>query len=465
MYEDIADFTLKQLEQQGASYVEVRLEEDQTSAFSLKNGILDVSGFEENQGIGVRYLYQNTLGFFNCNVFEKARVKKLLDASLRLTKNAARRGEQIAFSREKPAKVRYAVGQKISLQQNPEWKLDKLWELDKALGQLETRTFFLQDTLSRKYFVNSEGSKIIAKIPRVNLFYFFTISRGQQSIQRFLQHGACSGYECWKQWNLLERLPEEVRALQQNLLKGVKLKPGKMDVITGPEVTGIAVHESCGHPYEADRIFGREGAQAGESFVKESDIGQRSGSSEVTIVDDPTLEQGFGHYLYDDEGVKARRKYLMKNGVITEFLHNRETAARMGMQSNGSSRAAGYDREPLIRMSNTFVLPGSWKEEEMIKDVKKGVYLKSFMEWNIDDKRWQQKYVGNEAYLIEHGEITKPVKMPVLEITTPGLWNAVDAVGRKMEYYAGTCGKGEPMSPIATWMGGPMMRLRDVHIK
>ena len=153
-----------------------------------------------------------------------------------------------------------------------------------------------------------------------------------------------------------------------------------MDVVTGPEVTGIAVHESCGHPYEADRIFGREGAQAGESFVKKSDIGKRIGSNIVTIADDPCVDGGFGYYLYDDEGVKARRKILMKNGLVNEFLHNRETAAMMNMKSNGGARANGYDKEPLVRMSNTFVLPGEHNDDELFRDVKKGIYLKSFRE-------------------------------------------------------------------------------------
>ena len=193
--------------------------------------------------------------------------------------------------------------------------------------------------------------------------------------------------------------------------------------------------------------------------------GKRIGSPAVTIVDDPTIENGFGYYLFDDEGVKARRKVLMKNGIVNEFLHNRETAAKMGLKSNGGARANGYDKEPLVRMSNTFVLPGNYDDEELFEGVKKGIFLKSFMEWNIDDKRWQQKYVGNEAYLIENGKITKPVRNPILEITTPGLWNAVDALGKKMEHFAGSCGKGEPMQGIPAWMGGPMMRLRNVHIK
>ena len=168
-------------------------------------------------------------------------------------------------------------------------------------------------------------------------------------------YGSTKGYECLKEWNIHENLAEEVKALTNNLKNGISIKPGTMDLVTAPEVTGIAVHESCGHPLEADRILGREGAQAGESFVKKDMIGEKIGSDAINIYDDPTMEESYGFYLYDDEGVKARKKYLQKKGVITEFLQNRQTAVEFNIKSNGSARASAFDREPLIRMSNTLV--------------------------------------------------------------------------------------------------------------
>ena len=115
-------------------------------------------------------------------------------------------------------------------------------------------------------------------------------------------------------------------------------------------------------------------------------------------------------------------------------------------------------------MSNTILLPGDSTREEMILDVKKGIYMKNFMEWNIDDKRYTQKYTGSDAYLIENGEITKPVINPIIEITTPNLGKAVDAIGKKSEYFAGNCGKGEPMQAIPVWFGGPHMKLKNIWL-
>ena len=463
MYEDLADFSLKYLQDRGAKYAEVRLEESKSNDFVLKNGNLEAASFNEITGIGIRFTVNDTLGFLNINLLEKEKIKVIIEKAIRVTKNSSKIGEKIEFSEEKAHTAKYSIKRKLN--ENPDDKLKKIFEIDKIIKNVDNRFISVDDTVTKKYYINSDGSKIISEIPRTTLFYFLTLLHGKKSIQRHFMHGSVAGYECMKEWNIHENLAKEVKALTDNLKNGITIKPGTMDLITAPEVTGIAVHESCGHPLEADRILGREGAQAGESFVKRDMVGEKIGSDFVNIYDDPTMEGSYGYYLYDDEGVKARKKYLQKKGVITEFLQNRQTAFEFNIKSNGSARASAFDREPLIRMSNTLVEPGNFSEDEIFEDVKKGLYLKSFMEWNIDDKRWQQKYVGSEAYLIENGKITKPVIAPVLEITTPALWNSVDALSKKMEYFAGPCGKGEPMSGIPVYMGGPHMRLRNVHIK
>jgi len=209
-------------------------------------------------------------------------------------------------------------------------------------------------------------------------------------------------------------------------------------------------------------------SQAGRSFIFKGGpywIGTRIGSDVVTVVDDPTIEHSYGYYAYDDEGVKARRRYLYKNGLINEFLHNRETAAKLGTKSNASSRSVNYDREAIVRMANTFVLPGEMSEEELIEDVKSGVYMKSFTEWNIDDKRFNQRYVGREAYLIENGELKHPVARPVIETTTPKFWTAVDAASKNVKFDSATCGKGDPGQGVPCYTGGPCIRLRGVYVK
>ena len=463
MYEDLADFSIKFLEKKEVDYAEARLETNSSTGMILKDSNPEMTGFEQSFGLGVRFLIKNNLGFVSVNQLTKEKLKEQLEKSLKLTKKASKISEKIEFSENKPIKKSYKATQKQNIQDfSQKEKLRILTEIDKSIDA-NHKYLSMSDNLLEKYYVNTEGSQITSKIPRINFMYFLTIIEKNQSIQRYLQKGATTGYEILKDWNLSSEIQKEVKALRENMLKGVSAPKEKMDIVIAPEVTGIAVHESCGHPTEADRIFGREAAQAGESFITQEMLNTDIGSEEVTIVDDPTLEKSYGFYLYDDEGVKARERVLYKNGKINEFLHDRQSAKQMNIQSNGSSRANHYSVEPMIRMANTYFKPGKLSEDEIIKETKKGIYIKNFMEWNIDDKRYQQKYVGNEAYLIENGEITKPVKSPALELTTPKFWSSVDLVGNNLKFFAGTCGKGEPMQGIPVLMGGPSLRLR--HIK
>lgn len=462
MYKDLADFSVEYLQKKGAEYAESRLETNETSMFVLNDGNPEISSFDDYSGIGVRFSVNKNMGFVSINNLEKNKIRNLLDKSFRLTERSSRIADKIDFAESKTSKSKCKIHQKVNIEDlGPDKKLKILNDLNKDLNS-DHKYFSLSDRLTKKYYVNTEGSKIYSEIPRVNFFYFLTINESGKTIQRYLQYGATGGYELINKWQLEKNIESEIKALRDNLKNGVKPPEGEVDVILAPEVTGIAVHESGGHPYEADRIFGREAAQAGESFIKEKMIGHKIANEQVTLVDDPTLEGSYGFYDYDDEGVEGRRKYMVKDGKIVEFMHDRASAAKMNLKSNGSARATRFSFEPLVRMSNTFLLPGKYSEDEMIKDVKKGVYFKNFMEWNIDDQRYQQKYVGNEAYLIENGEITKPVRNPALEITTPVLWSSIDAVGNNSDMFSGTCGKGEPMQGIPVWMGGPSVRLRKI---
>src|SRR5207302_9839108 len=190
---------------------------------------------------------------------------------------------------------------------------------------------------------------------------------------------------------------EEARSRHKTLTEGKKSPEGKMDLVAGPQVAGIASHESCGHPTEADRVLGREAAQAGKSFIPPEGIGMKVGSELVNVVDDPTLEHAIAYYQTDDEGVKARRRYLYKEGRVTEFLKNRETAAALHTRSNGAARAVNHNAEAIVRTANTFVEPKDHTLDELLEDVKGGAYIKTIMERNFEDKRHNEKYAGLTA--------------------------------------------------------------------
>ena len=266
-----------------------------------------------------------------------------------------------------------------------------------------------------------------------------------------------------KELEIQKKIEDAVKNLKE-ISKSPSAKPGRYDVIISPEIAGIVAHESCGHPTEWDRISGREGSLAGESFLTGKKYPFRIGSPVVNVIDDPTLKGSYGYYKYDDEGIRARKRYLYKDGMTNEFIHSRESAASYGVEPNGGGRVSDWDMEPLARMSTTYIEPGQHTFDELIEDIKNGIYIKSYTEWNIDDIRFNEKYVGSEAFLIENGRLKGRVRKPAIETNTVNFYSSIDAVSNELEFSAGTCGKGDPEQGVDTWMGGPSVRLRNIYI-
>ena len=474
--EDLTEYAMNYAVGLGAEYAEARFQSDVQERIILKNGVIEAAVLEERRGISVRVLVDGALGFASTDKLSR---KDMRDASIRACKMARAASrilrERVSMDDSDLGDARVEVKPRISLDSmDIESKANLLREAytrastaaadEKVKMPACIITFDTWET--EKLIVNSDGASVWSSTPRAAAHTLITLFHPRSgAIQRTLNLGGVGGLEIVEEWNLPGLFAEETQVLSKVLLSAEKGPSGRLDVILGPEVVGLICHESSGHPSEADRILGREAAQAGETYLKADSIGLRVGSSLVNVVDDPTLEGSFGFYRYDDEGVEARRRFLIREGVINEFLHNRETASVFKVRSNGSSRAVAFDREPIVRMANTYMEPGDYSIEELIEDVKEGIYMKSFMEWNIDDRRVNQRYVGLEAYWIEDGELKGLVKNPVLEVTTTGLWSSVDAVGRDLEFQAAYCGKGDPMQGIPVWTGGPHIRLRGVTFR
>ena len=457
---------------EGAEYVEARYHRVAESYIVMKYDKVISVGKSVSEGVGVRVLVNGSLGFASTNILSREALTKIVKRAIEKARAlAAQYREPIELAHMKPREAKYSAPMKKSFDsmslKDKIVLFKEVWsEARNVLRKSRMQAFFIEyiESSEEKLLVTSEGVKVESYVPRVSIYGNFVINAPEKgTMQRFFERGGSGGLELLEKWNIKERVVTEAKILEKVLLEGKSPPKEKVDVVIGSEVVGLIVHESCGHPSEADRILGREAAQAGESFIKKDMIGkERIGNEIVNVIDDPTIPGSYGYYLYDDEGIKARPKYLYKNGIINELLHNRWTARMFGVVSNGSARAKDYTSEPIIRMSNTYFKPGDMSFEELIEDIKLGVYIKSYMEWNIDDLRWSQRYVGLESYLIEKGEIRGYVKYPVLEITTESFYNSVDAADRSLEFHAGTCGKGEPAQGVPVWLGGPNVRLRSI---
>ncbi len=342
-------------------------------------------------------------------------------------------------------------------------KISFLMDLDKIMldNNASIRINNLNETYVNELYLNTSGSEISSEYSRIFYFYMAGIQDSGDFEESFQEYGCTGGYDYIYNLKLNDKIKDDVNSIKMSL-KANRIKPGKYDVIVGPEISGIVAHESAGHPMEYDRIVGREAAQAGKSFINNR---MRIGSDIVNVIDDPTFENSYGFYLYDDEGSPARKRYLYKNGMVNEYILNRESAGILSEKSNGGGRSSSWDMEPLARMSTTYIEPGDYNFDELIDDIKEGIYIKSFTEWNIDDIRFNEKYVGKEAYTIKNGQIEKRIRRPVIETNTVNFYSSIDAVANDLEFSAGTCGKGDPEQGVPVWMGGPHLRLRNMYIK
>jgi len=467
---DLAEYCVDFGERLGSDYVEARFVSDTNRGLAYRNGMLVSGGYTPSTGIGVRVLVDGSMGFASFDRLEKGLAEEAITAATRMAKNAKRRtpidfGDPIANVAKWKMEAKEPLDD-VDIDTIKEFCI----EVNKQMEGLASYVFMFNSKVIDKYLVTNEGTKIDSQLSYLLMYTVLTAQAPGGSEQKFLDLTLAGGWERIREVNLIENLKDEIERLKKAAETAIKLDElmtQPIDMIVGPEVAGIISHENVGHPSEGDRIMGREGAQAGESFWRDLKIGEsRVGSEAVNVSEDPTIEKTSGHYLYDDEGVKSRKRVLIKEGVINEPLLNREFGSRFGMESNAAARATAFNREPIIRMANTYFEPGDYTFEELVEDVKLGVFMRSFQEWNIDDRRYQSKYTGSEAYLIKNGEITDTmVKRPIMETTSIGMLSAVDAVSKNLRFdFPGTCGKSDPSQGVPVYAGGGEIRFRQIRL-
>ncbi len=471
VYEDLLNLAVEHALKLGASYAEARYHRNETTSIVMREDRVVGTGLEVREGIAVRVLYRGVLAFASTEELNSESVRKAVEIAIARARALESKEFLHGLAPARLGRAKYEVVMRKSFDYEPiDVKISRMKELFRiaknSASKAKLSSFAIEygESIETKHIVTSDGGDVESTIPRVYMLANIVLSDPQRgTMQRMIELGASGGLEKVEEWNLPSKISEEVRAIEKMLLEGVAPPREPVPVVVGSEVVGLIVHESAGHPMEADRVWGREAAQAGESFVKPDMVGKESVGNELaTVVDDPTIPGSFGFYLYDDEAVPARPKYIYFRGKLNEMLHNRWSAFVFGVESNGSARAMDFASEPIPRMSNTYLTPGDRTFEELIEDIELGVYIKSYMEWNIDDVRWGQRYVGLEAYMIRKGELAEPVRNPVLEITTKSFYSLIEAKTKEVRFYAGICGKGEPAQGVPVWFGGPDVRLGKI---
>ena len=324
-------------------------------------------------------------------------------------------------------------------------------------------------------FVSSLGSEIYQRKRQTGTGYTAISFSGSEIQKRSYPNSfggqyQTKGYELVEELNLVEnarRVAEEAVALHQ----AAQCPQGVADIILDGSQLGLQVHESVGHPIELDRVLGTEANFAGMSFLTLEKLGKLQYASEiVNIVADatPAHGPGMGTFAYDDEGVPGQATPIVQNGRFVGYLTSRETAAAIGQaRSNGTMRAEGWNRIPLIRMTNVSLLPGSGTLEALIADTQDGIYFETNRSWSIDDRRYNFQFGTEIGWEIKHGKRTRMLKNPSYGGITTEFWNSCDAIcGRELWTLWGlpNCGKGQPMQTMGTGHGASPARFRKVKV-
>ena len=445
----------------GASYAEIRLMAETTSSVRLKDGQLEHAIPGQEIGATLRILADGAWGVHSTT--DVSNIPNEIESTVRLAKAVAAR---------RPSSSNPIQLAEIPIHQDEiHWKSKKdvrNTDLDTKLSMLDNihqsanddeRIISVSCGWSDEHLhtelLTSEGMDRTWSFQRSMVNGMVTARDGGDPVSYRMRHGGEGGLELIESCDL-ETLGGDARIAALRLLKAERSPSGKLPLIADRDLTGVYIHEALGHPCEADLVA------AGDSCL-DGKLGQKIGNDIVTVVDDPTLRGGYGAYPIDDEGLDTREKTLIKNGVLTDYLNHRETAHHFGLEPNAGARAQDGLHHPLVRMSNTMIMGGNFNGiDELMEDIEYGVYACGSRGGQVDTGRGSFQFAAQEAYLIENGEITTPLRDVSVSGLTLQILNDVDGLTKDAKLASpGFCGKGQTV-PVGD--GGPIMRIREALV-
>ena len=476
--DDLLNRALDAAQRGGASYADIRVAERQSETLTVKNGVLEGASVSDSAGFGVRVLRDGAWGFSSSAQLEPEEVERVTREAIAIvTASRLASREPVQLDDSPPVVDRYVTPyQEDPLAVSIDDKLRILFDADAAMARVPgvaVREGFIESGRERKTFASSEGARIEQEIVECGAGIDATAFNAQESQVRSYPNSAggqmvTGGFEAVRGMDLAahgQRIGEEAVAL----LDAPQCPAGEMTVIIDSSQMALQVHESCGHPIELDRVLGMEASFAGTSFLTLDKLGTlRYGSEIVNLEADATAPGGLGTFGYDDEGVAAQNVPIVTAGEFVGYLTSRETAPIISRRSMGSSRAWGWNRIPLIRMTNINLRPGdAGTLEDLIADTDEGLYLEMNKSWSIDDRRLNFQFGTQAGWLIKDGKRTQMVKNPTYTGITPRFWGSCDAICSPSEWRlwgVPNCGKGEPIQTGHVGHGAAPARFRGVQV-
>jgi TldD protein len=475
--EKIAQVAIERARSSGASYADCRYVEIREESLSFADGISEGTSGTTDIGFGVRVVANGAWGFFGSSVLSEKEASRAAEMAVEIGRASAEVNKAPLILAPVDS---YADSYTSSYEKDPfsialPEKLEYLANLDSLMAQnsqINSRNAHLDFRKTTSYFASTVGSKIHQNIIQsgVGIELGLKKSRRERFTRSFPQNGGqyeCKGYELLSEIDFagnIPRLSDEAIALSS----ASDCPAGTYSLVLEGSVVSLVIHELVGHALELDRVFGSERNFSGTSFATTDQLDKLHYASEiVNIVNDATYPHGLGSFGFDDEGVKAFKSDLIKDGILVGYLSSRETAQRISRLSTGAMRADGWGNIPLVRMTNTNIIPGKHSLDDLIAAAGDGLYLSTISSWSPSDDRSSFEFGCEIAWEIKSGKLGRILKNPTFSGRTVDFWNSVAAVGDDSTFKVwGTpnCGKGQPGQNARTGQGGAALLVLNVKV-
>jgi TldD protein len=454
--EDVVAGTLAAALRRGGDFAEIFVEDRRSTRISLDDRRVEELSSGRERGAGIRVVVGETTGFAHTADLSEAGLLAAAEAAAAVARGSAAGTRRVALGQRAP-------GARSGAEQLPEEvpkraKVEILERADAAARAAGSAIVQVAagygDSRRRILVANSDGLVATDDQVRTRLAVV-CVASGDTGLQTGHESVACTiGFE------LFDRFAVEDVAAQaaRRALAKLSARPapsGVLPVVIKSGTGGILFHEACGHGLEADHVLKEASAYAGR-------VGGLVASPLVTLVDDGTLADGWGSARIDDEGRPVQHNVLIQDGVLTDYMWDLVRARKEGRQSSGNGRRQSYQHLPMVRMTNTYLPAGSEDPEEIVAQTPYGVYVAKLGGGQVNTATGDFVFGMTEAYLIENGRITAPLRDANLIGNGPDILSKIDAVGTDFDVCPGTCGKDGQSVPVGC--GQPTLRVTGVTI-
>lgn len=422
-------------------------------SFYLEEGIIKSGSFDIDKGVGIRAVIGEKSGFAYSDVVDKPSIMQACSAAASIS--SGHNCPQIKINERKERTPLYVSGDPISSWER-ECKIKFLQELDRAARACDSRVTQVMANLAATHKVCliacTDGSICADVKPIIHCSLSVVLEQDGRRESGFASRGGAVLLDALADPTLPAELAAEAVRIASVNLSAVDGPAGTMPVVLGAGWPGVLIHEAVGHGLEAD--FNRVGSSAFSGK-----LGQKVASECCTIVDDGTMPNRRGSVTYDDEGTPGQRNVLIENGILKAYMQDKQNARLMGLALTGNGRRQDYACLPQPRMTNTFMLPGKYSQDEIISSVDKGIFAVNFAGGQVDITSGRFVFSSSEAYLIEHGKVTVPIKNVTLIGNGPEVMQQISMVGSDLEFDQGigVCGKGGQSVPVG--IGQPSLKV------